>query len=310
MNLVNSGADFVAAGVEFGGQLAGVAADLVLALIPMGILMGMVFYANGWWTMPDAQAAPAAREMPVDRAPRQIRPEPKAKANAAARPSRSRAPAPRPPRAESAEGGYDSSGDDLWFARRDGQAGDARRVVEEARRVSASSGSNGPASQASSWQADFELRQRDPAAWERRWSDRYELDFTGDATSRGVQVDELRYEDLRVPGLVAENIRRRGPQARSRAPLLEQIAQDVAAGRGRRMGVPSDVNWAFMPRPARRPVSAGASADLRDFREMRMEALARECHIRGLSVVGLRHVLLRRVLDDVEENERSAARRS
>ena len=57
-------------------------------------------------------------------------------------------------------------------------------------------------------------------------------------------------------------------------------------------------------------MSAGASADLRDFREMRMEALVRECHIRGLSVVGLRHVLLRRVLDDVEDNERSAARQS
>jgi hypothetical protein len=63
-----------------------------------------------------------------------------------------------------------------------------------------------------------------------------------------------------------------------------------------------------MPLPARRGRSVGTAADLRDFPEMRFEALQRECRIRGLASHGLRHQVLSRVQADVEDREREAAR--
>ena len=63
-----------------------------------------------------------------------------------------------------------------------------------------------------------------------------------------------------------------------------------------------------MPLPARRGRSVGNAADLRDFPEMRVEALQRECRIRGLASHGLRHQVLSRVQADVEDREREAAR--
>ena len=171
-----------------------------------------------------------------------------------------------------------------------------------------SSGPHGPASSVSSWQEDFEFRQRDFPAWESRWVERYESDFIGDAWSRGTQSDDLDYEDLRVSGLRLENKRRRGRKQTLREPLLEQIAQDAELRRGRN-AFPSWGEWARMPRPARSPMSIGTSADLRNFQEMRWEALRRECCARGLYFEGPRSELIRRILDDVDFREREAASR-
>ena len=126
----------------------------------------------------------------------------------------------------------------------------------------------------------------------------------------GTQCDTLSYADLRVPGLVAENARRRGPGLERREALLEQLARDVArlqdeSWRPGHLGQPA---FAQTPRPARRGRSVGVSADRRDFHQMRFDALQWECRTRGLSLQGPRHDLLRRVLSDVERHEREVAR--
>jgi len=143
--------------------------------------------------------------------------------------------------------------------------------------------------------------------WERQFEDRYPADRPGLAISVGVQVDNVNYADLRVPGLVRENARRRGPHLERRDDLLEQIARNVAAREGQYHGRPSDVAHAAMPRPARRGRSVGSYADRRDFEEFRVDALIDECRTRGLSVQGLRHVLLRRVQTDVEDRAREGS---
>ena len=138
----------------------------------------------------------------------------------------------------------------------------------------------------------------------------FPFDRQGQAFSEGTHCDLLDYAELRVPGLAAENRSRRGPWANLRAPLLAQIRQSVERRQAEsgRPGRGSDVAFAMPPRSARRGRSVGTSADLRDFEEMHVESLLRECRLRGLSVQGLRHDFLRRVQIDVELHERDAAR--
>ena len=174
-------------------------------------------------------------------------------------------------------------------------------------RAGRSPGSAGAASSSAARDEVSRLRQMNSDEWERQFDDRFPADRPGLAVSYGVQVDTMDYGDLRVPGLKHENTRRRGPHLELRGDLLAQIAQDVASREQQRCGRPSDAAHAAMPRPARRARSVGVSADRRDFNEFREDALKRECRARGLSIQGLRHVLLRRVEDDVELRAREGS---
>ena len=131
----------------------------------------------------------------------------------------------------------------------------------------------------------------------------------GRARSVGTFCDRTVYADLRVTGLVAENDRRQGPRTDLRTPLLVQIARDVSRREDQslRPGREGDEMVAELPRPPRRGRSVGCNADRRDFRDMRVDALQYECRTRGLSSVGRREDMLRRVLSDVELREHLAA---
>ena len=286
--------------------------------MPIGIFMGMVLYAYGYWRLPTYVAPTQAPT----------------RAESASAPSASSGRAGSPDEPSSAE---QSSSDDLWFERREAPTGVARRTEEAAARgegaTSQSSGlagvlpapsappadarprassvPAGPASAASSWLGDFDRQQQEEFVRDVEFDAQHPPDRPGQAFSVGTFCDTLDYAALRVPGLTAENARRRGPHQDCRNPLLMQIERNVASreAEAHQLGQGSDVAHAEMPRPLRRGRSVGCAADLRDFPEMRVEALKEECRIRGLSVRGLRHEMLRRVLYDVEQQEVHAADR-